>query len=304
MRPKSGRTACDRVFVVLSDNFLKGNSVRVVLNNTSPTFGARRSEPPISPLLQNTPESPASDEFVQEVNRAIHTLPDFLQTAWQEAEGGAVRVGKFLTDIFPALKDVTPRGWDEWTTWDNSDAIGGLETGMAEYTWALTERPPSVFDAGRACQVARVRFVEPPVFKPGNRLCKSTAPAPLFRHEAGHTFDDIMGEALRNQQFFRRRLKKTQYISETKSFHKAYQKDFRRLSQKEKEVSYYFIQPDSKGQPTAAGHSEAFAESLANLYGGGCWKQRAFKKRFKHTIAFVRQSVGQFERQRRLNRTA
>lgn len=230
----------------------------------------------LSPILRNSEQSPASPEFIQRINQAIHSLPLFLRTKLEES-GKEVHVGKFLTDIEPDLKGKVPRGWDNWTTWDNSEAVNWGKKGrvsLAEFCWVSIKKQPSKFPSNPHV-IRRIQYVDPPVFKPKNRLAKAIAVDRVFRHEIGHTFDDLLAPAGYHS------------VSETKAFRKAYQQDFARLTEEEKEIWHYYVQLDETGEASKGGYREAFAEALASVYGGGCVEVSAFKHYFQHTVAYV-----------------
>lgn len=231
-----------------------------------------------SPLLENSADAPASDEFEARADAAIRSLPGFVREAFQN-NGYKVVIGKFLTDAFPHLKGVVPRGWDPWTTWDNSDAVCATpQIGLAEYSWASTVAKPSRFN--RMKLLHRSELVQPQVTKPNNVLVKNKNTEFVFRHEAGHMVDDLM-----------------EGVTDTRAFEKAYQADVKKLSAREKEELYYYLQPDDHGKPTDAGRSEAFAEAFASLYGGGCNELPHFRKHFRSLIRFTERTMANLKRQ-------
>ncbi len=229
-----------------------------------------------SPLLSNAAGAPASAAFEATADKAIKSLPDFVQKAF-EGKGYRVVIGKFLTDAFPPLKGQVPRGWDPWTTWDNSDAVcASPEVGLAEYSWSSTVQKPSKFT--KMHLLPRALRVMPEVSKPNNVLVKNMNTEFVFRHEAGHLTDEMLNN-----------------LSATDSFEKAYAKDVATMGTSRRDEYYYYIQPDDQGKPTNAGRSEAFAEAFAALYGGGCNDLAHFKKGFKNLMKYTEDAMKQLQ---------
>ena len=237
-----------------------------------PQFGAT------SPLIQNSPLGLASPEFEAKADKAIKSLPAFVQKGFERG-GVHVVIAKFLTDAFPQLKGVVPRGWDPWMTWDNSDALASNpEIGMAEFSWASTvPRDGSSF--AKMKLLPRSQYVTPAVTKPNNMLVKNTATEFVLRHEAGHVVDDLLADA-----------------SDSSPFAMAYLRDLVKMTPADKAECYYYIQPDAAGSPTSGGRSEAFAEAFAQLYGGGCNEKSSFQKHFKNLLGFTEQAMKGWEK--------
>ena len=193
---------------------------------------------------------------------------------------GMVYTGRFMTEMHPDWKD-TARDKAEGHTWDTVDGVcEGNEVSLAEFTWQPKKSKPSKFDSGYKHSIERSDFVNKPKIKRrGHDLLKNTRPERVMNHEAGHALDYFFNQA------------GTEEVSDSKAFKTAYQKDYQALSRKERKERWYFIQPNAKGQPTAEGRDEAFAEAFATLYGGGGEKIRTFRKHFKHSIAFVEQAM-------------
>ena len=107
--------------------------------------------------------SDVSDEFLQTATETLEKIPAGARRT-VAASGAQVAMGEFVTDIWPKLKGVKPRGWPEGMTWDNADGMfsrGNKVIGVSE---------------------KRNDYLGLPV--------KSNRTSGVLNHEFGHAFDD------------------------------------------------------------------------------------------------------------------
>lgn len=227
-------------------------------------------------LIQTRKDSPVSDEFMCKLHEGIDSFPKMIPDSLQ-ANGWKIKIAKWLTDAAPFLKGVHPRGGDSWTTADNRTGVSiKPNIFMAEQRWE--DRPKGVSKFATSKLFPATVPVEPQVITEAGRLAKNIAPDRTARHEIGHAVDALL-----------------QYPSRSEAFRQAYIKDFNRLSDKEKQSLCYFIQADEQGKPSFAGKSEAFAEAVANLYGGGCNQNDDFREHFPNLLTYVKSTIQKWE---------
>jgi hypothetical protein len=207
----------------------------------------------VSPLIRQTPGSTVSEAFVAEVDAALKRLPERIHDSLHR-DGYKVVIARYLTDAFPQLRGVKPRGWPEGSTWDNCDALfepGSKTVGIAEYYYADTEHRRSI----RNFRV------------PG-----------VTNHEVGHAVDDHQG-----------------YLSARTSFQRQHRQDVSRMDPVVKERLYYYIQADSRGEPSEGGRQEACAEVVGALHGGGCQPQGDIEQHFSRTKDVVTEALKNYQ---------
>jgi hypothetical protein len=117
-----------------------------------------------------------SDTFGETLSRAMEDLPATV-TDTLEKYGTQFVIREKLTDAFPELSGVTPRGWPAGTSWDMAE---GLYRGGSSKTVAVTEK--------RLSQYSK-EYVE------------TTRAVGVFNHETGHAFDDALGRISATSEF-------------------------------------------------------------------------------------------------------
>ena len=106
-----------------------------------------------------------SKNFKSEVNSAISGIPDNVLIALNNG-GSKITACLKITDAYPELKGVKPRGWPDGSTWD--DCPG--------------------FAKGRDITVAQTNRISTGKFVETNRT------GGIIRHEAGHAFDAVLSD--------------------------------------------------------------------------------------------------------------
>lgn len=177
--------------------------------------------------------------FRAKVRKAYNGFPPEIRQLLDD-QGVRVVAARKLSDAFPELQNVRPRGWTEGSTWDNADGVFNNKDRAA-----VVAKKFRAFDISPEGQVASSSF------KASDRV------EGVLRHEVGHAVDDSLGR-----------------YSMTPEFRQAYAKDIANLPEtvtingqqlETKKLFQYFLQPETPG----AGESEAFAEIFAAKNGGG-----------------------------------
>jgi hypothetical protein len=202
------------------------------------------------------------DVFSQEVTATVQGLPETVRSLLARDEV-KVRAGRFMTDMYPKLKGVTPRGWPEGWTWDAAPGMYDAKT-----------REVAVTEEIRTPGTGQVR--------PNPRV------AGTLRHEVGHALDDALARTQDPRPMFG-----LIPISSRREFFDVYERE--RANVKDWSVADiqrlgYYRQPGN----TKAGASEAFAEGFAILQGGGSAEPatvEAFRRRFPNTLAAIQSII-------------
>jgi hypothetical protein len=185
-----------------------------------------------------------SDRFQRETESATRSIPP---RVWQTLDdaGWRVQLAEFVVDAAPSLRGVRPRGWPRHLTWDNSDAIH-LPTAKL---LVLAEK-------------RRNRSGE---------IVASTRVAGVLRHEIGHAFDMAAG-------------RRSQNLSASPDFARAYQQDISRLAAEDRGALAYYLQDGENG------FQETFAEAFAVVFGGGSSDilPTDFETHFPQVMAYTR----------------
>lgn len=199
-----------------------------------------------------------SKEFRELIDSVVKSLPVAHLKLMAES-GLTVKTGALVTDLIPALKGVTPRGWSPGMTWD-----------AAEGCWLQDTQSALVCEKVRYSGAGAARVT--PRY---NVLDRITA------HEIGHGMDWVLGGGKPGDLASR----------SAEVFTKAYYKEATTLLEKHPEAAQqltYMIQP-LHGKPTAAGASEVMAEAYAATQKKAMTEDRGFEKHFPETIKAVKQ---------------
>ena len=106
-----------------------------------------------------------SKNFKSEVNSAINGMPDNVLIALNNG-GSKITACLRITDAYPELKGVRPRGWPDGSTWDDCEG----------------------FARGRDVTVSQTRRISTGEFIDSSRI------GGVIRHEAGHALDAVLND--------------------------------------------------------------------------------------------------------------
>ena len=121
-----------------------------------------------------------SAQFATTVRAALDAIPPIVTQAIANA-GVKMVVGRIVSEVYPELKGVRPRGWPRGTTWDNAEGL--FHRGKNEMV--LTEMRKSQVKGRRRELI------------PARENTKGVA-----WHEAGHAFDQALAAASSNDPKF------------------------------------------------------------------------------------------------------
>ncbi len=266
----------------------------------------------------NTPEAPASSDFLNRIERGLDLFdPDLLRLLDQA--GVEVVTGRLLTDAFPEYAGQTRVNDEYGKTLDTLECVfrpsGMTEEGQQKGKISVFEyskhpiRPkhptpplpppeiktPVVFDQDNPDHMKTVREKQ--------TLSKLDTKNPerisLF-HSKHDTNDNPFvinyhpnpipvlrhetGHALSHSARLTTDLPKH---SLSDDFIKAYLSDLDVMPDEVKPALTYYIQPTQGAECSEQGWEEAFAESFAATQGAGCLRQDVMKHFFKNTIDYV-----------------
>lgn len=188
-----------------------------------------------------------SPQFIAEIKADAQALP----TPWKNMlarAGYRITISKTLTDSVPAAKNQQVRGYKQTMTWNQ---VFGMFDRLGHRV-VMAEKAHSA-DSSNAPLVT---------------LDDHAIRAGIVRHEFGHAIDDRVG-----------------YGSHSALFKSAYDKGLSRLTDPEKKMLNYYLQPGS------AGREEAFAEMFAALNGPACdpSSDEVLRRKFPEAMKLVRE---------------
>lgn len=248
-------------------------------------FSSRRNRPTESSPVSVQPDTQVSSTFLLRARQAFETLPQFIQKLLIN-RGVKIQLAPHVTDVFQDMtSDTAPRGYAQEQSWMNASACYDYATrtiALGETVWGppLEEDNWSHHDRRRlhaqsekfpANRLPEILPYWPPVFGPSGELFQVPDPGSSLRHEVGHAIDHALGG-----------------ISETPAFVLPLLQDYGKLSRRRKQDLNYYIQPSPRGVPTDSGVSEAFAEGVASLYGGGSRTSQDFQKGFPRSVRQIK----------------
>lgn len=148
-----------------------------------------------------------SDEFRKKIEEVLHSIPFDLQRAMYDS-GYRVVIGERVTQIFPYLKGVHPRGWPAGTTWDSSDGI---------------------FEHNKVVVTETMRPIG------SKNYVKSQRSEGVLRHEYGHAVDNFLAS-------------QGKINSSSPEFITAYKQDIKQLLTGQRYEVKYYLQPGIVGR--------------------------------------------------------
>ena len=169
-----------------------------------------RPEPRQRPKLKVIDTGTASAGFRAKVDAVLDALPDTVVAKLNEANV-IVATGSRVTEVFPDLKGVHPRGWPSGTTWDSADGLFRHGTDRHFVNVSETYRP-----------------VGSRQFAPSPRV------EGVLRHELGHAVDRAFG-----------------FVSRTPEFDAAYRADRRAIPADARRALGYYLQKGAAGPSEA-----------------------------------------------------
>ncbi len=117
----------------------------------------------------------ATASFVKEIDDLYFALPNKLKNEF-EKKGVKIQTGKFLTDIEPALKGVSPEGLPKGVTWDSGQGVYNPNI----KTVSIAQKKINPLTGG---------------------IIHTKTIGRTFRHEVGHAVDDVMGRPSLKKEF-------------------------------------------------------------------------------------------------------
>lgn len=218
--------------------------------------------PELSPLVRTIPRKPVSLDFLKALNQAVLSLPEYIQKHLSLHEVDIVAT-PWVVSAFPALRNAsTPPGYDTSSSWEDCPAVYSQSTiALAEFT-----RHPLVSQLPKWLSPLTKTLLSKPLAPQSQH---DNIPR-MLRHEVGHAIDDTFG-----------------LLSCRPPFTTALQNDLKACSEHVQKRLQYFIQGSTPQETTRQGCLEAFAESVASLYGGGCVKAKEFQKAFPNCVDYA-----------------
>ena len=192
-----------------------------------------------------------SKEFKESVEKQIAAYPEKVKVALNE-NGISFAAGSRVTEVFPRLKGVHPRGWPAGSTWDSCEGL-----------YSSKSRQINISESYRPIR-SKVFTAVPEKRKLG-----------VLNHETGHAFD----HTLRMQAV--ERLEEFKVHSETPKFRTVYKLDKKNFTPEMKFDFKYQLQGGD------AGPSETFAEVFADVMGQGASFDRSVSKAFPNVTKYI-----------------
>lgn len=159
-------------------------------------------------VAKTLPADKTSPEFEKLVRQTYEKIPETLRKE-MEAAGFSVKTGHHMSQLFPQLKGVRPRGWAPGTTWDYAEGTVMFDKKLVVVTehvagadgkWQATARTPGV-----------------------------------LRHEFGHAVNKVWGE-------------KGAIFSDRPEFIAAYERDVAGIKKEDRAALQYLLQAGSAGR--------------------------------------------------------
>jgi hypothetical protein len=191
-----------------------------------------------------------SRSFLQEIDRGLGKIPVNVLRALTRS-GYRVAISESLTDVVPQAKNQQVRGYEAHSTWDEVYGMYNRTTKRV----VMAEKAMQPDPVGRTSMVP-LRDVQR---REG-----------ILRHEFGHAVDEYLGN-----------------YSHSAEFKAAYAKGLKTISQHERKVLSYYLQPGD------AGREETFAEIFAALNEAACDRNSdiLLKNHFPELVQLIRAKV-------------